>query len=51
MCLGVPGETTKPFLEDGDINAPDKLMPVVDVENQYTGARTAWLLSPSGVLR
>jgi hypothetical protein len=41
----VAGETTKSFRKDGNLDTPDQLMAVVDIEDQNTGRiRTAFLL-------
>src|SRR5579859_147251 len=49
MRFEVAGETAKAFGKNGDINAPDELMAVVDIEDQNAGRiGTTFLLGPIG---
>jgi hypothetical protein len=49
MHFEVAGETAKAFGKNGDVNAPDELMAVVDIEDQNAGRiGTAFLLGPIG---
>jgi hypothetical protein len=48
----VPGEPAKTFAKNGNLNAPDELMAVVDIEDQNARRiRSALLLGLSGMLR
>ena len=40
-----PGEASKSFLEDGDVDPPDEIVAVVDVEDEDAGARSGLHLS------
>ena len=49
MHFEVAGETAKAFCKNWDVNAPDELMAVVDIEDQNAGRiGTAFLLGPIG---
>ncbi len=49
MHLEVAGETAQAFGKNGDVNAPDELMAVVDIKDQNAGRiGTAFLLGPIG---
>ena len=49
MGLEVARETAQAFFEDGDVDAADELVSVVDIENQDAGTLgSAFLLSPVG---
>src|SRR5690348_3181191 len=49
MHFEVAGETAKAFGKNGDVNAPDELMAVVDIEDQDAGRiGSALLLGPIG---
>ena len=44
--LEVSREAAQAFFEDRDIDPPDELVPVIDIENENARAGTALLLSP-----
>src|SRR5262249_3784088 len=48
MRLEVSREAAKTFPEDRNVDPPNELVAVVDVEDQDAGARAALLLSPNG---
>src|SRR5262249_13307726 len=48
VCLEVSGEAADAFFEDRKIDAPDKLVPVIDIEDQNAIAGPALLLRSIG---
>ena len=48
MRLEIPRKAAQPLLEDRNINPPDKLVPVINIENKNSCSRTAFLLGTVG---
>ena len=48
MGLEIPGETPQTFFKDRDVDAADKFVSVIDVEDQNARTRPALLLSAIG---
>lgn len=45
MVFGASGETANAFLEDGNIDSLNEFVPVVDIIDQNSRTRAAFLLS------